>query len=341
MPICTLRGAPTESQARRCRADAGRAARLDEQVRRKRVHIFVSFPAPLPVAAEALGNRFDVKIGDVSARIALPVADGDEEWPRLRADLSESDPMRSLVDGIANWGSQFNDSWQLNGALVSLLVAPGTHPGSSAEFARLAESFAAWFLAARRWVLAKLGIPAIGERPSPPTNFQGIFNGNVWGRGGRDTLLVTPGPVGATSQELGAAFQHAAAGDGLPIEHDLLVEAHTALLTNDLRRAVVDAATAAEVVLATWIRRHLEHHGLSEQESLALAEQANGIADLHRLANDLGLCLAVSRGRILDRIASPRNSAVHAGAEPTLETARRAHACARVIVDQIAPLQLP
>lgn len=283
-----------------------------------------------------------MKIGSLSSRITLPHSDGNDEWPKLRAVMSESNPLYRLVAGIEDWGNQFNDSWELHGALVSLLVTPGMHPRDSREIVEFRESFAPWFFCARRWVSGKLGTPANGAIRSRRTSIDGVLSdGSHWGVGGGTAVVITPGRRGATGAELDAAFQHAAAGDELPIQHDLLLEAHTALFSDDLRRAVVDAATAAEVVLAQWIRRCLEERGLNSDEALSVTNEANGIAELYRLSNALGLCVTPSKNQVIDRIARPRNLAVHAGEGPSHETARKAFDCAQIIVEEVAPLRLP
>ena len=256
--------------------------------------------------------------------------------------MSKSNPLHRLVTGIDDWGDQFNDSWELRGALVSFLVAPGTHPRDCTEVAQFQESFAPWFVSARRWVLGNLGIPANGATRTRRTSLQGVLpDGSRWGEGGGTTVVVTPGRRGATGVELGAAFQHASVGEVLPIQHDLLLDAHTALFSDDLRRAVVDAATAAEVVLAQWIRRRLEERGLTTDEALRVTDEVNGIAELYRLSTALGLSLTPSRKQVIDRIAQPRNLAVHAGEEPSHQAARNAFVCAQAIVDEVAPLRLP
>lgn len=312
-------------------------------VRRKRIHVVVSFPDPLLIAADALGQSFEAKIGPVNTRMTFPQFDGnDDGWPQLRFAASESNPLHPLVGGIDDWGNRFNDSWELYGALVTFLVTPGVHPRDTAEVAKFTESFSPWFLAARRWVLGKLGTPASGARRSHQISIQGVLpDGSRWGAGGGSTVMITPGRRGVTSLELDAAFHRASAGEALPIQHDLLLDAHTALFSGDLRRAVVDSATAAEVVLAQWIQRCLEERGLAPGEALSVTDEANGIAELYRLSSALGLRVTPSKNQVIDRIARPRNLAVHIGEEPTHETARKAFNCAQTIVEEVAPLQLP
>ena len=280
------------------------------QVRRKRLHAILNFPASLPVAAESLGRTFDVKIGRIGTRITFPHSDEDPTWARLRVDMSKSDPLHPLVthDDEFDWGSGENDSWHVHKALVSFLVSAGRHPNESEELGEFTEAFPRWFDTARRWVLAKLDRPAAGLSQSSPTVINGVHERRPWGLGGSDSMSLIVGRC-ASEQELKAAFRNASCGESLPLEHDLLLEARTALQLNDLRRAVVDSATASEVVLVQWLRRYLQQRGLTTDEAQAVTKGANGIVELYVLAVTLGLNLTVSKGRVINKIANPRNLA--------------------------------
>ena len=58
---------------------------------------------------------------------------------------------------------------------------------------------------------------------------------------------------GATRIELTDGIRRASENDGLPLAHQMLQTGWDATLAGDLRRAVIDTGTAAEVSLASFV----------------------------------------------------------------------------------------
>jgi hypothetical protein len=123
-----------------------------------------------------------------------------------------------------------------------------------------------------------------------------------------------------------------------PLERVLLADSRGALRQRDHRQAVVDAATATEVVLASAIATVLARSSATESNIDQLMRNTNGLVELYDLHAALGDPVAVSRGRLADQLAGVRNRAVHAGRPPTPDEAKRAVELAALVLDQAAPL---
>lgn len=71
----------------------------------------------------------------------------------------------------------------------------------------------------------------------------------------------------------------------------------------------------AEVALAPCLHKRLS--GLSNEARERIIVNANGLVGLLRLVEDVDCAHESSWKRVADRLANPRNQAVHAGEAPT------------------------
>lgn len=134
------------------------------------------------------------------------------------------------------------------------------------------------------------------------------------------------------------AFWRASQGEAPPLSYLLLAHGNEKWWQDDRRGAVIDAANGAEVALSRGISRRLTREGASWASAQAALGSAEGLAALLHLYGDLGGAVGVSRGRVLSRLAGPRNRAVHAGQVPDAEDARAALDVARQVVESADPL---
>lgn len=102
---------------------------------------------------------------------------------------------------------------------------------------------------------------------------------------------------------------------------------------------MIDAGTAAEVGLANAIRVHL--NGLPPQAQEVIIQAANGVAGLATLLESLVPAERSRRSRLIDRVAGPRNAAVHGGATPEPEALAAALAEVRALLDLYSPRPTP
>lgn len=123
-----------------------------------------------------------------------------------------------------------------------------------------------------------------------------------------------------------------------PEEHLLLRDSRAARNRHDSRKAVIDAATAAEVALAAAIRRRLSA-APDEQAIEQVLRNSSGLAELFDLAVALGSNGGVSGSQVRGQLAGRRNEAVHRGMEPTRAETTEALQTASAIVSAVNPLE--
>jgi hypothetical protein len=127
------------------------------------------------------------------------------------------------------------------------------------------------------------------------------------------------------------------------LAHTVLRRSVVNLLAGDHRLCVIDACSASEIALGAALRAHLTAHGLDDADTAQLLRLGSGIGEAFPVYQQLVLAgpSTVSRGRVLDQLAHPRNRAVHAGEHPDETVARRALETARLLVQEAAPLPPP
>jgi len=146
---------------------------------------------------------------------------------------------------------------------------------------------------------------------------------------------------GATRIELTDGIRRASENEGLPIEHQMLQSGWDAGVAGDLRRAVIDSGTAAEVSLASFVAAELWARGVPVSAGERIIQQANGVVGLVDLYESLGGNLPVSRRRVMDQLAKPRNDAAHGGQVPDKTAVGNAMTVATSIVRTATPLPPP
>lgn len=126
----------------------------------------------------------------------------------------------------------------------------------------------------------------------------------------------------------------AAIGKGLtpPDEHLLLRDSLEAIFDDHARRAILDAATAAEISLATLLDKEIASKSPSERQAIRKANV--GIKRLTRTLRTYGVSI---RADVQEGLADCRNKAVHAGFKPSLDEAKLAREIATEIVEMANP----
>jgi len=111
---------------------------------------------------------------------------------------------------------------------------------------------------------------------------------------------------------------------------------NSARVLRDNRRAVIDAATAAEVALAHALWTRLGE--MPDDAIEATIRSADGLVGLLKLVEQIDGVAKRRWPQARDRIAKPRNSCVHRGIEPTREEVHRAIEEARALLETYSPL---
>jgi hypothetical protein len=121
-----------------------------------------------------------------------------------------------------------------------------------------------------------------------------------------------------------------------PTEWMLIRDARSLLNTRHNRRAVIDAATAAELAMTTLIDKYLATANTDEMVKKALDERYRALEGRTRLLRDLRKGLLSKR--LDEDLIKPRNHAAHRGHSLTDEQAQRAVDMATAIVEEAYPL---
>ncbi|MDQ3787608.1 MAG: hypothetical protein M3422_10240 [Actinomycetota bacterium] len=213
-----------------------------------------------------------------------------------------------------------------------------------AEWNRLRDPLLAILDRVRMWLSAWTGqsIRARGSYDRPQVLIDQPDSSGVIHVDLRGTPILQGGVTGASRSEVEAAFRYANEGNELPVEHQLIAYAIDANGDASYRRAIIDAASAAEVALAQALTKLLTSKGVPSELCAITIKNANGIAELAKMYQSAsGVDLPVSPSRIMNEVASIRNSAAHSGYIPTSEETSRAIGHARKLLADLSPLPRP
>lgn len=188
----------------------------------------------------------------------------------------------------------------------------------------LAHGVEAWFDAVRSWVEVLTGQDLNHRHPVYDATLHGhgltLWDGSALSPPGLLTLTTpTVAPLDLSGWTL--VLARVAGGVAPPAEHLLARDARAAAVRRETRKAVLDAAAAAELVL----------NGLLAQELAALPDETRSAVQAeHRTLGRLVDLLAKSRHDVAERqddlkhLTTLRNRAAHRGAAPNYDDAVRA-----------------
>lgn len=309
-------------------------------VRRIRHHGIVQFPWELPLSPDALGLKERIRVGDTTIELALPIAEsGKLTTPLDYRGLPLEEPLQST---FANqWGYRSTTRlYYVRAARASFLLPRTDNIPGLAEYRNLSDEFLAWFEIVQYWAAAwshQLPRP-LGIGQSHNSVFYVPTGGGYMAGSGARAGAVFFGAEPLTLEQLRGALRRASRGEHLPLEHRLLISAEVAHLDHDLRQAVIDAGSSAEVALGTAVAEYLRAKRIAEDFIEQAIVNANGIVGLTSLYNSLGSILPVSRNRVANELARVRNEAAHGGRTPTHNQALQALQHARTLVQAARPL---
>jgi hypothetical protein len=207
--------------------------------------------------------------------------------------------------------------------------------------------FGAWLVRAEAWLDAwtgtirqpvmKIGTPLI--RAALPTDEGGLAGVAAGG----PVPVVIRGQRWATPEEVTAGFAAASSQLDVPLAHVILRRSLVEFYSGESRLCVIDACSAAEIALDAALTAHLRARGLPGAETERLLRLGSGIAEAFPAYRDIVAAgrSAVSRNRVIDQLADPRNRAVHAGEHPNEAVALRAIETARLLLQEALPLPGP
>ncbi|MFG2951063.1 hypothetical protein [Streptomyces adustus] len=234
-------------------------------------------------------------------------------------------------------------TWYIKAVAASLLLPPQEVTGTLDDFGVLQEAFVRWSRSVVEWAAAwsQEQLMDFATDNDPTLYVYTKEGGHLSVSDPRSRTLFVRSTHPLDRGQLIGTLSRASRGDRLPVEHLMLLYAEDAKAGGDLRKAVIDAATAAEVALASYIRDRLKAkpHGLSPEFIDEMIKDVNGIANLYVLCKHLGGEPGVSsKKKVIDQLANVRNRAAHAGESPTVDQATTAIRHAVTIVYALRPL---
>jgi HEPN domain-containing protein len=212
---------------------------------------------------------------------------------------------------------------------------------------RVGALFGVWLVRAEAWLdawtgairqpVTRIGTPLI--RAALPSDDGGLAGAGTGG----PVPVVIRGRRWATPEEVTAGFAAASSELDIPLAYTLLRRSLVELHAGEYRLCVIDACSAAEVALDVALTTHLRAHGLTSAETERLLRLGSGIAEAFPVYQQLVAAgqSAVSRNRVIDQLANPRNRAVHAGEHLDELAAERALETAARLVGEAVPLPRP
>jgi hypothetical protein len=299
----------------------------------------MQFPWPLPIHVEALGQIEKVNIGGYAVHLVLPVdSGGGEVGPPL--DFRGAPLAHELERSQRNqWGYRSTQSlYYVSAASSSFLLRKEEKMYDSSDLKALGNAFVIWFRMVQEWASAWSHEPlrdsdrSYGSAVTIPTG-----DGFLTGSGGILSRVFF-GAQALRPDQVSGAFRRASRGDRLPVEHLMLLSATEAQNDGDFRRVVIDAATAAEVALSSYIADHLRGRKLGSEFIDEMIKDANGLVNLHSLCTKLGGVPGVSKGKVREELANVRNHAAHRGRIPGPAEAEIARQHAEILVRKLRPL---
>jgi hypothetical protein len=334
-----------------------------------RAMFVVVMPEGVVIDDSVFGTTWPVLGAPAECHVVLPdhPAEADPDffphWELRRPPVNDADQAlawfeKNHVDPRPIWGRGLEGAWQTEVTVawvsraVALVADDSTKQGEAwREFAEATgRAIDGWVEHVTEWleVLALVDVrrhrdtPASWERHVYPKPLRQGSDGQWTGKGG---VILTQPPItymesrASLLEDWRNAVAHANAGEVPPDEHRFLRDARAAIRRRDPRRAVIDAATAAEVALSRAVRTRLAVNSPSDDEVENVLRRASGAVELYDLLRVLGGAQAVSRGRLADRLAGKRNSAAHAGRPPTWDEAQSAVAVATELVNAETPIE--
>jgi hypothetical protein len=311
----------------------------------------IRLPHELLVAEDALGETFTGALDMAGFSLTIPKLPNDREADILFlvTPFPQSERLVAPMSGVS-WGyvgyAKSADAPRPLASWVNMVaVKIDFSSRNEAEFLELAEEFGTafdnWYRIAFQWMELWTN-----QVLAPGLSSEIHTRGSVW------DLSADPPPLTGWGLRLGpvllrfagsavprrvlrSAFTKATETQRPPLEWLIYLQA---MRRDDDRLAVIEAASAAEIALARAVDTRLRN--LSEAARTRITRNANGLAGLVQLLEAIdGPGRSQTRWtRVADRLARPRNHAVHTGTIPTRQTAADAIKEAYVLLNEYSPL---
>lgn len=310
-------------------------------------------PFPFLVEVDALSEAYPIHVGDHTATLTLPSADGVTcDDPALRAPKwyypgAPGGPRGMLPEGERSWGAATNwnhdetPMWvQIEHFRICFEVdVDATFEGGRA----VAEALPGWWATVSAWVEVLYQQDLSGLGPvAPGVHYNGTTLWTASDEVGNDVVRVGSMMARVNMRRYpainAADLQRCitiAQAEGPPATAWLVLrDARSFFSGYDFRRAVLDAGLATELAVTQMTSDRLADKGRSAETSTMLKKN-RGLTKLCALwVKEGGKLPSNYQSRLITR----RNDATHKGARISRREAEEAIKVAAAIVDQARPL---
>lgn len=274
----------------------------------------LTFPSPLPVQPEAWGHSFKTVISGIPLALTLPERSVSAGPGVVRP---------SAVRRVAM-------AWPQDVSLPSL-----------SELHAFERSVAEWFRNVMTWICAWTGLAPPVDRSVDPILELFDQDGQLAKREQGEFLFYGfADELGATRDQLKAAFIFAADRITVPTAYALLVDAQAAFGDFRNRVCVMSAAAAVEVASGRTIERALAERHCPEEFVRWVTSHARGVLALDQVCRSLGAGMGASRSDV-ESLAKARNAAAHAGSEMDRGETATLLQVAQTMLRTLNPLTVP
>lgn len=351
--------------------ESGDAERVD-------VYFVVWLPPGLVVDVDLLGTRWPVPVAGAPCTLRLPRSPGDPVereyfydpetylYPPDVSDLTPpadesveawlrvDEPRQNQQWGTTRWYTAGDEGDRVARAEVAGALVSSPYEGDDTDearaefFVRVGTAADAWLKVLTDWleVLGRM----VFRKPLGPARLGGLPDGwavlsptlqpgSSRGSAGEVRWVTRQQLSRSLSVELWTlAASLADQGRPPPLAHLFLRDARRAEWDEDLRRAVIDAATSCEVAFSKSIRARLASMPTAALDQL-VDRRLNGLVALYEFHHKgLAPITTVTRKGLEDGLTKLRNRVAHAGHPPTADEAARAISVATALVNELDPL---
>ena len=310
----------------------------------------------LEVAPDCLGFEFDAQLDGARYKIGMPVHDGQPDSARFLAPPSASDALRDEPwDHHDPWAGEFRmtDEDEVVSYAIHKVVLFGAPAGETPmdlgmASARLGIAMDAWYRRLYAW-LELWTTQGINHDQWPQTGIRTtgsgtLSDGRSYGWGGWNVIRGfsgggTSGPY-ASRAHLQVAAEWSNDGRAPSLSWELMRRAR-GLGNGDPRQQVINAATAAEVVIERSLVRYFNERMIGSNEVDAILKPFTGIVEKLRLLEKLIPPAKSLVAGVAHKIAGPRNRVAHAASYIDPQAIQGCLDAAAEVLDVYDPLPRP
>lgn len=288
---------------------------------------------------ETLDTNFDITIGGVSGKLSIPC---EPDWPDTIGYLGEirlNRPSEAPDWPKVFWGRPYSYGTK-NGDRQAYFGLFTLYMYFDVPFSQMAEASQSVYDDSSRWLYqfmgyydllfkSKLNPSGSDSQLLPKVPMLDIF---ALKDGKRKVLHKRPvgrfyfrenkdySPLSVKERYV-RACSLASEGREMPLPYQLQLGAYSAFNDRDLRKAVIETASASEIALSQALLKQLQKDGITYAD--AILKKYPTLGGRVELAEKMKL-KGVNRPKCQEDLIKPRNNAIHTGQRPSIQTTLKA-----------------